>query len=148
MSSEEVTPRARFGSGTFRSRQMWASNVDEVRGVASTPRSPTRAQDADFQAAYREHRPMVEHSIARLVAGPNRLLRFRGTQLNDLLLAPQLWHGLVPVQKRAAGVDLVDVLGAREHQPEFRPAPGHRAMHGRRGSHVRTSALDGAPYPI
>lgn len=45
-----------------------------------------RAQDADFQAVYREHRPMVERSIAWLVAGPNRRLRFRGTRLNDLWL--------------------------------------------------------------
>jgi len=45
-----------------------------------------RAQDPDFQAIYRKHRPMVERSIAWLVAGPNRRLRFRGTQLNDLWL--------------------------------------------------------------
>ena len=45
-----------------------------------------RAQDPDFQAVYRQHRPMVERSIAWLVAGPNRRLRFRGTQLNDLWL--------------------------------------------------------------
>jgi len=45
-----------------------------------------RAQDPDFQAVYREHRPMVERSIAWLVAGGNRRLRFRGTQLNDLWL--------------------------------------------------------------
>ena len=45
-----------------------------------------RAQDPDFQVVYREHRPMVERSIAWLVAGGNRRLRFRGTQLNDLWL--------------------------------------------------------------
>jgi IS5 family transposase len=45
-----------------------------------------RAQDPDFQAVYRHHRPMVERSIAWLVAGPNRRLRFRGTALNDLWL--------------------------------------------------------------
>jgi hypothetical protein len=45
-----------------------------------------RAQDPDFQAVYRQHRPMVERSIAWLVAGGNRRLRFRGTQLNDLWL--------------------------------------------------------------
>jgi hypothetical protein len=42
-----------------------------------------RAQDPDFQAIYRRHRPMVERSIAWLVAGRNRRLRFRGTAAND-----------------------------------------------------------------
>jgi hypothetical protein len=46
----------------------------------------TRAQDPPFQAVYRQHRPMVKRSIAWLVAGGNRRLRFRGTQLNDLWL--------------------------------------------------------------
>ena len=45
-----------------------------------------RAQDPQFQATYRQHRPMVERSIAWLVAGGNRRLRFRGTMLNDLWL--------------------------------------------------------------
>jgi hypothetical protein len=46
----------------------------------------TRARDPHFQAVYRQHRPMVERSIAWLVAGRNRQLRFRGTRLNDLWL--------------------------------------------------------------
>jgi hypothetical protein len=45
-----------------------------------------RAQDPDFQTVYRRHRPMVERSIAWLVAGGNRRLRFRGTRFNDLWL--------------------------------------------------------------
>ena len=45
-----------------------------------------RARDPQFQAVYRAHRPMVERSIAWLVAGGNRRLRFRGTRLNDLWL--------------------------------------------------------------
>jgi hypothetical protein len=45
-----------------------------------------RAQDPQFQAVYRQHRPMVERSISWLVAGRNRRLRFRGTRLNDLWL--------------------------------------------------------------
>jgi hypothetical protein len=45
-----------------------------------------RAKDPQFQAVYRRHRPMVERSIAWLVAGGNRRLRFRGTALNDLWL--------------------------------------------------------------
>jgi Transposase domain (DUF772)/Transposase DDE domain len=45
-----------------------------------------RAQDPEFQTIYRQHRPMVERSIAWLVAGGNRRLRFRGTVLNDMWL--------------------------------------------------------------
>jgi hypothetical protein len=45
-----------------------------------------QARDPEFQAIYRQHRPMVERSIAWLVAGGNRRLRFRGTALNDLWL--------------------------------------------------------------
>ena len=58
-----------------------------------------RATDPDFQAVYRRHRPMVERSIAWLVAGGNRRLRFRGTQLNDLWL-----------HHRAAGLNLRRML--------------------------------------
>ena len=45
-----------------------------------------RAAAPDFQADYRRHRPMVERSIAWLVARGNRRLRFRGTRANDLWL--------------------------------------------------------------
>jgi IS5 family transposase len=45
-----------------------------------------RARNPEFQTTYRQHRPMVERSIAWLVAGGNRRLRFRGTTLNDLWL--------------------------------------------------------------
>ena len=45
-----------------------------------------RAQDPEFRAVYREHRPMVERSISWLVAGGNRRLRFVGTRRNDLWL--------------------------------------------------------------
>ena len=45
-----------------------------------------RARDPEFQAVYRQHRPMVERSISWLVAGGNRRLRFVGTRLNDLWL--------------------------------------------------------------
>jgi hypothetical protein len=45
-----------------------------------------RARDPEFQAVYRQHRPMVERSISWLVAGRNRRLRFAGTRLNDLWL--------------------------------------------------------------
>jgi hypothetical protein len=45
-----------------------------------------RARDPEFQTIYRRHRPMVERSIAWVVGGRNRRLRFRGTLLNDLWL--------------------------------------------------------------
>jgi Transposase DDE domain/Transposase domain (DUF772) len=45
-----------------------------------------RAQDPEFQAIYRQHRPLVERSISWLVAGRNRRLRFLGTRRNDLWL--------------------------------------------------------------
>jgi hypothetical protein len=45
-----------------------------------------RARDPEFQAVYRQHRPMVERSISWLVAGRNRRLRFVGARLNDLWL--------------------------------------------------------------
>ncbi len=45
-----------------------------------------RAKDPQWQATYRQHRPMVERSIAWLVAGGNRKLRYRGvTKNNDWL---------------------------------------------------------------
>jgi hypothetical protein len=45
-----------------------------------------RATHPEFQAVYRQHRPMVERSISWLVAGRNRRLRFIGTRRNDLWL--------------------------------------------------------------
>ena len=45
-----------------------------------------RAEDPEFQAVYRQHRPMVERSISWLVASRNRRLRFIGTRRNDLWL--------------------------------------------------------------
>jgi hypothetical protein len=41
-----------------------------------------QAETADFQAVYRQHRPMVERSIAWLTRG-NRKLRYRGVANND-----------------------------------------------------------------
>jgi IS5 family transposase len=49
----------------------------------------------NFDNAYRQHRPMVERSIAWLVRGPNRRLRYRGIDPN------RLWLG-----HRAAAVNL------------------------------------------
>ena len=45
-----------------------------------------RARDPEFQAVYRQHRPMVERSISWLVADGNRRLRYRGARANDLWL--------------------------------------------------------------
>lgn len=49
----------------------------------------------EFTDPYRRHRPMVERTIAWLVRGPNRRLRYRGTERN------RLWLG-----HRAAAVNL------------------------------------------
>lgn len=45
-----------------------------------------RAQDPAWQADYRKHRPMVERSIAWLVADGNRKVRFRGVIKNNTWL--------------------------------------------------------------
>jgi Transposase domain (DUF772)/Transposase DDE domain len=45
-----------------------------------------RATDPEFTQIYRQHRPMVERSIAWLTRG-NRRLRFRGIRANDLWLS-------------------------------------------------------------
>lgn len=44
----------------------------------------TFAKTDDFDATYRQHRPMVERSLAWLVRGPNRRLRYRGTTPNRI----------------------------------------------------------------
>ena len=45
-----------------------------------------RAKDPQWQATYRQHRPMVERSIAWLVAGGNRKVRYRGIEKNNAWL--------------------------------------------------------------
>jgi IS5 family transposase len=57
------------------------------------------AEDPDWQARYRQHRPMVERSIAWLVARGYRRVRFRGIPSNQLWLA-----------HRVAAVDLKRLL--------------------------------------
>ncbi|MQB02124.1 MAG: hypothetical protein GEU78_18020 [Actinobacteria bacterium] len=44
------------------------------------------AADPDWQAVYRQHRPMVERSVAWLVANGHRRVRFRGTDRNRMWL--------------------------------------------------------------
>jgi IS5 family transposase len=45
-----------------------------------------RAKDPQWEAVYRQHRPMVERSIAWLVAGGNRKVRYRGVEKNNAWL--------------------------------------------------------------
>jgi hypothetical protein len=45
-----------------------------------------RAKDPAWQADYHQHRPMVERSIAWLVAGGNRKVRYRGITKNNAWL--------------------------------------------------------------
>jgi hypothetical protein len=58
-----------------------------------------RAKTPQWQADYRQHRPMVERSIAWLVRGPNRKLRYRGVAKNN--------HWL---HTRAAGLNLRQLI--------------------------------------
>ena len=58
----------------------------------------TCAQDPDFQAIYRQHRPMVERSIAWLTRGARRV-PYRGVAKNDAWL-----------HHRAAGLNLRRLL--------------------------------------
>ena len=45
-----------------------------------------RAKDPQWQATYRQHRPMIERSIAWMVAGGNRKVRYRGVVKNNAWL--------------------------------------------------------------
>lgn len=58
-----------------------------------------RAATDAFDAAYRQHRPMIERTIAWLTRGTNRRLRYRGIERNRLWLA-----------HRAAAVNLTRLL--------------------------------------
>ena len=57
-----------------------------IRTTRCSARTGPAPRIPEFQAVYRQHRPMVERSISWLVAGRNRRLRFLGTRLNDLWL--------------------------------------------------------------
>ncbi len=47
----------------------------------------TYARTDEFNDPYRQHRPMVERTIAWVVRGPNRKVRYRGIERNRLWLA-------------------------------------------------------------
>lgn len=73
----------------------------------------TRAQGPDFQAVYRQHRPMVERSIAWLTRGAPRV-PYRGVAKNDAWL-----------HHRAAGLNLRRLLnlGLTHHDGTWAIAP-------------------------
>ena len=58
-------------------------NTPRPRRAAARPPPPRRRPR--FQAVYRQHRPMVERSIAWLTRG-NRRVRYRGITKNDTWL--------------------------------------------------------------
>ena len=60
-------------------------NLHPHEGELATGRR--RAATPAFQASYRRWRPMVERSIAWLVAGGNRRVRYRGLARNQLGLS-------------------------------------------------------------
>lgn len=68
------------------------TNARDGRTLHLNPHDPelraarAAATDADFVARYRRWRPMVERSLAWLVAGNNRRLRYRGVDRNHLWL--------------------------------------------------------------
>lgn len=67
-----------------------------------------QAETVQFQTSYRQHRPMVERSIAWIVRG-NRRLRYRGTAKNDWWLH----HRVAPVNlRRLISMGLDNVNGA------------------------------------
>jgi Transposase DDE domain len=85
---------ARFGrrcrSCPLRSRCTTASRGRTVlvyRWEAELQAARRQATDPPFQASYRRWRPMVERSIAWLVAGGNRRVRYRGVARNQLWLS-------------------------------------------------------------
>jgi hypothetical protein len=66
-----------------------------------------QSRTADFQHVYRQHRPLVERSIAWLVRGGNRKVRYRGIAKNDQWL-----------HHRLAGINLRRMLTlGLNHQP-------------------------------
>ncbi len=59
-----------------------AVNVHEHHDVLVAARRA--AEDPHWQTVYRQHRPMVERSVAWLVANGHRRVRFRGTDRNRM----------------------------------------------------------------
>jgi Transposase DDE domain len=66
-----------------------------------------RAKDPQWQADYRRHRPMVERSIAWLVRGGNRKVRYRGISKNNAWL-----------HHRSAALNLRQLLNMGLHRSE------------------------------
>ncbi|MGE5697010.1 MAG: IS1182 family transposase [Candidatus Sericytochromatia bacterium] len=85
------------------SRTGKSMRLREHDALARTHRA--RAAEPDFQASYKQHRPMVERSIAWLVAGRNRRLRYRGTIKNNAWL-----------HHRSAALNLRRLLALGLHQ--------------------------------
>jgi hypothetical protein len=88
-----ITPRrnARFGANcaTCPLRQRCTTATDS-RVISLHPHhdllaaARVFARTDDFEATYRQHRPMVERTIAWLTRGTNRRLRYRGVERNQL----------------------------------------------------------------
>jgi len=83
----------RFGAGCdgcpLRSQCTTAKNGRALRlhkHQALLREHRNRAKDPAWQQDYRQHRPMVERSIAWLVAGSNRRVRYRGVMKNNAWL--------------------------------------------------------------
>jgi IS5 family transposase len=122
-----TVPISRGGAATFgfrcrgcpmRARCTRANNGKTLKvhpRFEQLARARVDAADPGWQARYRQHRPMVERSIAWLVARGHRRVRYRGIDANSLWLA-----------HRAAAVNLKRLLTlglARQDGAWTLPAP-------------------------
>jgi IS5 family transposase len=71
--------------GCTRSRTGRTIKLHEHHDLLAAARR--QAADREFQDTYRRHRPMVERSIAWLVAGGHRRVRYRGVIRNQIGLS-------------------------------------------------------------
>lgn len=100
---------ARCGPCPLRQQCTTAKNG---RKMAVSPYDPelraarAMAKDPDFAHRYRTLRPMIERTLAWIVAGGNRRLRYRGVEAN------QLW-----LTHRAAALNLRRLLNLGLHHP-------------------------------
>ena len=91
-----MTPRRAAGVRDPLPRVSAARALHEIQRRTDAARAPSRCRtrrarrawrDGDFAEDYRRWRPMVERSIAWLVANGNRRVRFRGVERNQLGLS-------------------------------------------------------------
>lgn|ERR1700739_875440 len=60
----------------------WSDRAETLPFEVGVKRLTIRTETPEFQTVYRQHRPMLERSVAWIVRD-NRKLRYRGTVKND-----------------------------------------------------------------